>query len=220
MAEAGFHTDVSLKTFPARCSLCDALQQAPLACADCHDLLEHVQGADYFELFGLARTYDVVDAELNAKYLAISRNIHPDRFTANDDTMQRFALRASAQVNKAYATLRDPFLRAEYLLESNGGRSASQDKRVPPALLAEVMLLREELEEARERGDDAAVAAMAATVKARRDATQVEIARLCGVLTGGGGDSVRDDLRMQLNAMKYYANLMTEIAAPRAAARP
>ncbi|HUN80793.1 MAG TPA: Fe-S protein assembly co-chaperone HscB [Phycisphaerae bacterium] len=197
---------------PAKCGTCESLQQAPLACQECHQVLSHVQGADYFELFGLPQAYEIDQAELSKRYLSISRNIHPDKFAAGDGQMQSFALRMSAAVNKAYEVLRDDFLRAEYLLESAGGLSAAQDKRVAGELLTEVMMLREELEEARASADKATISRIAAEVGVKRDHVRSMVASLCERLEGSGED-VKASLRQELNSLKYLNNLAEQAAS-------
>jgi molecular chaperone HscB len=203
---------------PMRCTTCEALAQAPLACTDCHALLAHVQGADYFELFGLPRHYDIDGATLSQKYLAISRNIHPDRFATAGAEMQSFALRASAAVNRAFEVISHPHRRAEYLLETSGGKSSAQDKRVPQDLLSNVMMLREEIEGAKAAGDADTLARMRSQIEQDRRATQERIAALCAKLSadrsqGYTGETpvpqeMKDQLRMQLNAVKYLDNLL------------
>jgi molecular chaperone HscB len=214
IVRTGFLFDAAmseLKMMPVRCSTCEVLTQAPLACTDCHSLLAHVEGANYFELFGLPRSYSLDSAELSRKYLAISRNIHPDKFATQDELMQSFALRMSAAVNQGYEVLRDPFQRAEYLLELSGGKSAAQDKRVPPELLNRVMILREEIEEAREADDAGTLAALKENVTRQRDGVQARIDDLCSEL-GESEPDVRDELRLNLNSMKYLNNLVTQLS--------
>lgn len=203
-------TDVAITAMPAKCNTCEMLQQAPLACADCHQLLAHVQGADYFELFGLPRRFDIDEGDLGRRYLAISRNIHPDKFATTGPEMQTFALRASAAINKAHEVLANPHQRAEYLLERSGGKSAAEDKRVPQDLLSKVMLLREEIEEAKSGNDHAALDAIRSSVSTQRCRLQDKITELCGQLDGGT-QSTRDELRMQLNAVKYLDNLLAQL---------
>lgn len=199
-------------TVPARCTTCQVLEQAPLACADCHDLLAHVQGEDYFALFGLPRRYDLDARELDRKYLLICRNIHPDRFAAAGEEMQSFALRASAAINRAHEVLAHPHLRAEYLLESSGGRSAAQDKSVPADLLSQVMEIREEIEEAKSKQDQDSLATIRRTIETRLSETKTRIAALCARLTGDGAQSEKDELRRRLNAVKYLENLLGQLA--------
>lgn len=212
MRQAEATPDPSESAVPTKCVTCEALQQVPFACEDCHQLLAHVQGADYFELFGMARTYDLDTDTLEQKYLAISRNIHPDRFAVAGTEMQAFALRASAAVNSAYDVLRDPIHRAEYLLELAGGKSASQDKRVPPDLLDQVLALREEIDEAKAAGDVKAQDTHRDRIHRRSEATELAVADLCRELAAGTAtDETKDALRLQLNAMKYMINLMAQL---------
>jgi molecular chaperone HscB len=202
--------DAERAAAPVKCSTCEALTQVPFACEDCHQLLAHVQGANYFELFGLPRRFEVDTALLEERYLAISRNIHPDKYATAGEGMQAFALRASASVNNAYDVLRDPLHRAEYLLESAGGKSATQDKRVPQDLLAEVLMLREELEEARATNDRTALEALRTLVARRKQETEHKVASLSRDLNTAAGE-VKDELRLQLNALKYLNNLLAQM---------
>jgi molecular chaperone HscB len=195
---------------PAKCTTCEMLAHAPLVCQDCHQLLAHVQGADYFEVFGLPRRYRVDTQELDRRYLGISRNIHPDKYAAAGAEMQAFALRMSAAVNRAHDVLRDSFLRAEYLLESAGGPSAAQDKRVPADLLNQVMTLREEIEEAKGAKDENALDRIRQSVGRQQRETEASIGQLCDRLDGASTDT-QAELRRQLNALKYLNNLLAQL---------
>ena len=203
--------DHAATAFPTKCASCEALLQVPSSCEDCHQLLAHVQGADYFEVFGQPRRYEVDLAALEEKYLAISRNIHPDKYAVAGPEMQAFALRASAAVNQAYDVLRDPIHRAEYLLESAGGPSATQNKQVPPDMLGQVMTLREGIDEAKAANDqDVLLEAIRDRLVAQRRGIEKRIAALCRDLDAAG-EATKNELRVQLNAMKYVANLLGHI---------
>lgn len=210
MTSASGMIDSDKTAVPAKCGACEALQQTPFACDDCHELLAHVQGANYFELFGLPQTYELDLDLLEEKYLAISRNIHPDKYATAGEEMQAFALRASASVNSAYDVLRDPLHRAEYLLECMGGKSSTQDKRVPQDLLAEVMLLREELETAKAEGDRAGIEAVKTKATEKKTTAERRIAEICKALPTAT-EEVKDKLRLQLNAMKYFNSLLAKV---------
>ena len=209
MTSAQTTTDPPDSGIPTKCVTCEALQQVPFACEDCHQLLAHVQGADYFELFGMPHDYDLDLAELEKSYLAITRNIHPDKYATAGDEMQAFALRASASVNNAYDVLRDPIHRAEYLLEAAGGPSATQSKTVPQELLNQVMMFREEIDEAKADHNPAALAALREKIEDDRLTTESKVSDLCRNLSGAS-DEVKKELRIQLNAMKYINNLLAQ----------
>lgn len=199
------------RVVPAKCTVCKALADAPLACQDCHHVYEHVMGASYFELFGLPASFDIDTSALHAQYLAISRNIHPDQFVNQSPEASRLAMRLSAQVNRAYETLKEPFLRAEYLLESLGGKSAAEHKTVPAELLQEVMGLREELEQAKQNRDQEALGKLRERVLARRREVLEQIATLARQLQDEPKEQTLADLREQLNAVKYFENLRLQL---------
>src|SRR5262245_56453788 len=122
---------------------------------------------DHFERLGLPRRFSVDAAELERAYLAQSRAVHPDYHLAGSDAELAASLELSAAVSEAYNTLRDPFLRAEYLLKLEGGPSASEDRRMPSALLAGMLEAREEIERA--RGNAAETARLDAEFTRRYD---------------------------------------------------
>lgn len=94
--------------------------------------------------------------DLQKRFYELSRRWHPDRYTRKSAGEQADALEATAVLNDAYRTLRDPVRRAEYLLTEEGfpvGEQRSRD--VPPELLEEVFELNMMLEELK-GGDDSA----------------------------------------------------------------
>lgn len=178
---------------------------SPLFCARCRTLHE-ASGADYFELLGLPRGYDLDAAALRQRYLALSREIHPDRFSDGDAAAA--AIRASARVNEALRVLSDPILRAEYLLELSGGPSAAADKSVPEELLNWALLIREEMDDARAAGDAAVLAALREQVQSRRRAALDEAASAARRLPGD--EALRRCLRSALNALRYFDRLLEQ----------
>src|SRR5690242_8995837 len=112
--------------------------------------------SNYYDFFGLEHRLDLDLRDLEKRFYALSREHHPDRFTLKSREEQQRALDATAILNDAYRTLRDPLARAEYLLKENGFDIGEQgSKNVPPELLDEVFELNMALEELR-GGDDTA----------------------------------------------------------------
>lgn len=158
----------------------------------------------HFERLGLPRRFRLDAAELERNYLAKSREIHPD-FTGNDPV----SLGESAALNEAYATLRDPFRRAEYLLTVEGGPSATDVKAMPAEFLEEMLELRMRIEEVKQGGERQA---MEADLVRRRDdlvedaATQFDRLRAtadrAGVLTA---------IRQTLNATRFVNGLLRDL---------
>ena len=102
---------------------------------------------NYFELFGLAVQYGVDELRLGEQFRLLQQQLHPDRYASASDHEQRIAVQYSTLVNQAYSTLRQPLLRALYLLELAGmdQREVSAQK-VTGGFLIEQMELREKLE--------------------------------------------------------------------------
>ena len=134
---------------------------------------------DHFTRLGLPRRFALEPAEVERQYLARSRAVHPDYHAAGSSADLAASLELSAAVNEAYNTLRDPFTRADYLLTLEGGPAASEQKQMPPAFLAEMLELRERVEEAR-TGDAPAVSGLAGDFAARSDAMRGTAYLLCG----------------------------------------
>ncbi len=133
--------------------------------------------ADHFSLLGLPRRYRIDADALDAAYRKLQAAIHPDRHAAADDTSRRLALQASARVNEAYTTLKDPAARGEYLLGLQGVVSLSEtDTEMPMDFLAEQMERREEIEDATARSDHAALERALADIAGESRALEDEIA--------------------------------------------
>ena len=196
------------QTVPSKCLSCRAELETPIVCTGCHRLYPVTEPLDYFELFRLPRRYRIDLAELENRFLAISHNIHPDFFANESADMRQLAVQLSAELNEGYRVLTDPVLRAGYLLEEFGGSAAAEDRSVPPSVLNEVVMLREELEEAGE--DQAAVASVHGRAMARRSELLARIADLADDLVGAG-DEEKSRLRSLINSIKYYDNLLAEL---------
>lgn len=201
------NTTSSVSTVPRKCLSCEAELAIPIVCEGCHRLYPAPQSVDHFALLGLPRSYDVDPAVLQERFLALSRHIHPDYFTGANEAMQSLATRLSAQVNEAVQVLKDPILRASYLLETAGGPSAAENRTVPQEVLGDAMMLREEIDEARADGRSADLDEARRTVETKQAALLREIADLARKLPNAS-DAERVALREKLNAIKYYQNLL------------
>ena len=193
---------------PGRCSRCGSVMTWPVVCDRCGALfVPDEQDVDYFRLLGIARRYCIGLERLRHNFLELSRRVHPDFFSAQDDATRSASVRITAAINMAYQVLSDPVRRAEYILRLCGGQSEVQDRSVPAELLSQVMLLREEVEEARAAGDAQRLAELADQVEAERTRCLRRIAdlaeRLC---TEPDGQTCRE-LRQELNAYGYWDNL-------------
>lgn len=201
-------------TAPSRCASCDNPMDTPIACAVCGTLSQlPVRDFNCFEVFGLVPDYDLDLDALYERFLTLSRVIHPDVATQDKPAQREQALRLSAEFNRAYDTLRDPVTRAEYLLSLAGGPGPAEDKFVPAPLLGEVMMLREEIDEAQAGGDGATLQKLRQQIEAKREAGLGRIAELARKV-GPTTPDTRKALRLELNVMKYWLNLLSHLPEP------
>lgn len=128
---------------------------------------------NHFELFGLPERFRFDAERLDEAYRKLQGDVHPDRFAAGSDQEKRIALQSSARVNEAYRALRDPVLRAQYLLELHGIEvMAETDTRLPLDFLERQLERREEADAAVDARDSRALAAISDAVRA--DAAEIE----------------------------------------------
>lgn len=169
---------------------------------------------NYYDFFGLAHKLDLDLQDLEKRFYALSRQYHPDRYTLKSREEQQYALDATAILNDAYRTLRDPLARAEYLLKENGFDIGEQgSKNVPPELLEEVFELNMALEELR-GGDDSARPALEEARKkfvAMRDQIDGELKAKFTEYDRTGARNALETIRGILNRRRYIRNLVNEV---------
>jgi molecular chaperone HscB len=106
---------------------------------------------DHFSLFGLASAYVLDAVALERSYREIQARIHPDKFVNSGEAEKRASMQWTTRVNEAYRTLKDPVLRAKYILERAGQDVGFEtNTAMPPAFLMRQLELREALEGARD----------------------------------------------------------------------
>lgn len=102
-----------------------------------------------FALFDMPERFALDSAELDRRWKALQRQVHPDRHSDQGAAGQRLAMQWSVRVNEAYQRLKDPLKRAAYLCELRGAPiNAEQNTAMPAAFLIQQMQWRESLEDA------------------------------------------------------------------------
>jgi len=170
--------------------------------------------SNYYDFFGLEHRLDLDLKDLEKRFYALSREHHPDRFSLKSREEQQYALDATAILNDAYRTLRDPLVRAEYLLKENGFDIGEQSsKNVPPELLEEVFELNMALEELRGGDESARQSLEDARDKftGMRDAIDRELAEKFRAYDGSRAHGVLETIRGILNRRRYIRNLVNEV---------
>lgn len=103
---------------------------------------------NFFSIFGLEPAFAVDIEQLSTHYRQLQQQIHPDRFMRECDRSQRLAQQQATQVNAAYNTLKNPLLRAQYLMQLVGLQRPAERTLRDHDFLMEQMILRERLDEA------------------------------------------------------------------------
>jgi molecular chaperone HscB len=200
---------------PVKCGHCDKIMNTPVVCDYCHTIGPDAAVADHFTLLDLPRRFDLDNAEIHRKFLALSRHAHPDFHADDTPEVQQLHLQVSAALNQAYRTLKDPAARAAYLLTLFGGRSSAEDKSVPDGFLGQMMMMQEELADALSDGDKSEIRRIADVLQTQHDG----LIRKIGVLFEQYQESVSckavvdgllGELRQQLNAVSYAKKLLSQ----------
>jgi molecular chaperone HscB len=126
---------------------------------------------DPFQVFGIDRTLDLDERELERRYLRLSRECHPDLNRAAETADCLAVLQRAAEINDAWRVLRDRWERARALLEHETPGILEQTKVLAPGFLLEAMSDAEAVAEA----DLASVPDLRRRLETRVDASWQEI---------------------------------------------
>lgn len=160
--------------------------------------------ANPFTVLGLPETMDLTDEQIELAALTLSARLHPDAASGDPEAEHRLAA-----VNDARMLLASAESRAILLLQLAGGPSASADRGLPDGFLAEMMDIREQIDEAAQSKDAAALAhwrAWALTRRAQHTSTTKDLfaqPRTPATLTR---------IRRELNAWRYIERLLEQIS--------
>lgn len=137
---------------------------------------------NYFTLFNLPETFDIDPGQLMARYHQLQRQWHPDRFATSPEPERLQALQQAALVNQGWQALRQPLIRAEYLLSLHGFDINNEQYTLHDTeFLMEQMSLREALEAIEQMADpEPALTALAnrteTMIKQRSDQMRLALA--------------------------------------------
>ncbi len=129
---------------------------------------------NYFRFFGIEQQFKLDLSALDQAYLAIQKEVHPDRHARGSDTEQRLAMQMATLANTAFQTLKNPIQRGLYLCQLHGVDARLEtNTAMPAAFLMKQMEWRESLEDQDE--DLEALEALAEEVNQAKRDTLVEI---------------------------------------------
>ena len=129
---------------------------------------------DYFRFFGLEQHFKLDLSALDRAFLAIQKEVHPDRHARGSDTEQRLAMQMATFANTAFQTLKNPIQRGLYLCQLHGVDARLEtNTAMPAAFLMKQMEWRENLED--QENNLGALEALAQEVDLSKRDTLVEI---------------------------------------------
>ena len=182
----------------------------PQRCRACGRFQPPDPQRDHFATLALPRGFALDVAALERRVVEFGKELHPDR-AGGDAAARTRAMLAAAQLNEAYAIVRDDYRRAEYLLKREGGKNANEDKSVPAGFLERMLDERMELEETL-HGTPEAVAVVRRRFEAEIEKQTAEVARHFAALAGTPDrTAVLTALRATLNVMAYYRGLLRDL---------
>lgn len=99
--------------------------------------------------------------------MQLQRQVHPDKFVAGSDQEKRLSMQQTSWINEAQLTLKDPVLRASYLLQLQGqDKDQGSETTMDAAFLMQQLELRERLDNIKNEADPlATLDAMAQQIK-------------------------------------------------------
>ena len=212
---------MTTNTETALCLHCGKPAADQLVCAGCGPVAPTASASDYFGVFSLPRRLAIDLADLERRYYALSRELHPDLFSDRPPAEQAASLRMTALVNRAYRTLKDPVARGLYWLELHGESLGRDNERVPPALAARVFEVQEQLEELRAArqagsgdGEAKAVAAVRDELRGDLDACEARLSASFarGDEAGNGATApALADTKTILSELHYLRTLLRDV---------
>ena len=103
---------------------------------------------DYFRFFGLYQQFNIDLSALDQAYLAIQKEVHPDRHARGSETEQRLAMQMATLANTAFQTIKNPVQRGLYICQLHGvDAKLETNTAMPAAFLMKQMEWRESLDE-------------------------------------------------------------------------
>jgi molecular chaperone HscB len=110
--------------------------------------------SNFFELFELPVSYEVDLGQVQQHYMALQKQVHPDKFANSSDLEKRLSMQQTSWINEAQTTLKDPVLRAIYLLKLKGTDINLENETTMDAVfLMQQLETRERLENIKKEDD-------------------------------------------------------------------
>ena len=102
---------------------------------------------NFFELYDLPVQFNMDPSALKRKFIAMSKQSHPDLHTLSSEANQLEMLEKSTNNNTAYNTLKDDQKRTKYILQLHNKIEDEEQYNMPATFLMEMMDVNEAIME-------------------------------------------------------------------------
>lgn len=159
-----------------------------------------------FALFDLPVQFELDNALLSERYLALQRQLHPDNFANGSSTEQLSAVQKSADINSALQTLKDPILRAEAIIEIHTGEAKNLEEKSMRDIefLIQQMEWHEKLETIEHRHDENELTAFLKQIKTEQKVVLQQLQQTLEAQQWQQANTLTDRLR-------YFKKLIIQI---------
>ena len=162
---------------------------------------------NFFDLFGIEKTYSIDRQQLRDRFLALQKKFHPDNYASASEQDRRISAQYAAQINEAFTTLKDPVQRGRYMLSLQGMSTDEElDTSMDPEFLMQQIELREELDAARLLSPDA-LNKLSDKVESDFAARTTRV----GEILDGADEPDLDTARHLLRELQFLSRMRTEI---------
>lgn len=171
---------------------------------------------DPFAVFDLPERLTLDRADLEARYHALARRCHPDRFMTRPEAERQAASDEMERANAAYRTLREPLDRLRHVLERHGVK-ANVRQGVPVELAETYFDLQETLDDLSAAGEAessqllATARALREEIQASADATRIDLAALGSEWDASPRRDTLEQLALGLDRHTYLLSMLRDI---------
>lgn len=156
-------------------------------------------------MLGLEPRYEIDRAQIERAYRQRLAGAHPDAGGGEGE------FHDPASLNRARSLLLSDEHRANALLGVLGGPDAADCKDLPDGFLMQMMMQRQEIEEAIESGGEPDREHWEQWGIEQRRAYAARVGRLFAALTGSSDAAGLREIRVQLNAWRYIERLIEQL---------
>lgn len=123
-----------------------------------------------YEVLGYEKIHLSVDPQdLERRFFQLCKKFHPDRFAGKSQQENAFSHDHSSAINNAYRTLKNPILRAKYLVEKELGNIEEKSASVPPDMADLFFEVHDHLDVIQDSNGNAPASSIEAVAKAESE---------------------------------------------------